>query len=73
MMTAEELKKLDADIAKLRADREEMMTERERLHGKAKAVSVKIRELEQTLPPPKQRRGIMMPVTPARVGLKQRR
>jgi chromosome segregation ATPase len=66
-MDAKELASLEAEIAKLRAERELIGTERNKLRERARTLSAEILVLERQLPPKKKRAGIHMSVEPARV------
>jgi hypothetical protein len=73
IMTPEELKKLDTEIAATRAEREKIMLRVKADRITAGKLSAKLRELEQRMPTPKQRRGLVMQAEAAKVALKPRR
>jgi hypothetical protein len=73
IMTPEELKKLDTEIAATRAEREKIMLRVKADRITAGKLSAKLRELEQRMPTHKQRRGIVMQAEAAKVALKPRR
>lgn len=72
-MTADDLKKLDDQIAAKRAEREKFNQTSVQAKTSAKKLSAEIRELEARMPGPKERRGIHMQAEASKVALKPRR